>query len=648
MAGGHFHHAGGRHADPRAGSLTIAILVLWPAAALFASRAIDVLHYDLSLTVTPHEQSIVGSATLTIASLSGPCNNLLLDFADQTIYSVYINGVPADYRHLPPLLSITLPEPCDTFVVTVEYAGVPRNDGFGGLFMVQNYAFTVGQGIYSDSPSMLDRWVPCHNVPYDKASLDIRLTVPKPLRAFSNGVLVDSLFTDTTAFFHWRETHPIAPYLIAFAVGDYVSAHLPYTSSSGKPLPIQYHIFPSHLDAARKDLRFLPDMMAVFEKLFGSYPFDRYSMVEAYNRGAMEHQTMTTYSFQLFTGDNRYDYVVAHELAHHWWGNLVTCFDWKDIWLNEGFATYSEALYFENVFGKEFAASYMSRLAEEYFAEESLRGVFPIYNPSYYWGATVYKKGAWLLHMLRAQIGDDAFFETLRNYAAEYAYSAATSEDFVRLTERVSGQDLQAFFDQWLFQAGHPKLLISYRLRNLSGNYLISFSIEQRQWDQFRFSFPLEIEVVGEQSRFTFSLEINDRKQAFEFVLPEKPLAVLVDPQVRLLKSFDLIDSTHLATQPNDFVLLQNYPNPFTRGQSTIISFAVPLMDAPHDVELTVYDVLGRRIKDLFKQRAKEGLQTLRWDGSNDADLPVSSGVYWLLLRAGNVHKAHKMVLLEK
>ena len=275
---------------------------------------VDVTHYDVEVSIDMQQQSIKGRANISLSLLDG-ATSFFLHLTSPQVTKAKINGQETSFQHALDKIYFTVDNPIPSINLELEYGGTPGNDGFGGFYFQNNYVYTVGQGLNSEIPSMLRHWIPSHDVPFDKATLDLRLTVPEDQDAFSNGVLISTDTTGGQKTFHWRETHPIATYLIAIAVGDYVTLQKDYTSISGHAVPLEFYVFPEDVEKAENDWRNLPSMMEFFERQFSLYPFDRYSMAQAYNRGAMEHQTMTTYSYQLITGDNRYDYIVAHELA---------------------------------------------------------------------------------------------------------------------------------------------------------------------------------------------------------------------------------------------------------------------------------------------------------------------------------------------
>ncbi len=612
---------------------------------------VDVIHYDVSLVLDFMTKEIRGVADIDIALTDTSAESFYLHLQNLDVSAATINGGDISFLRQADKIYFQGHKPDSTFRLSIQYSGTPANDGFGGFFFQNEYVYTIGEGLNSCPPSMLRYWMPSHDVPNDKATLDLHLTVPGDLQAFSNGLLISILDNgDGTKTFTWQENHPIATYLVAIAVGPYATFSIPYTSVAGRSLPLEFYVFPEHLETAREDWKNITQMMDFFERHYAPYPFDRYSMAEAANRGAMEHQTMTTYSSQLVTGDHRYDYIVAHELAHHWWGDLVTLGDWKDIWLNEGFATYSEALYFQSLNGDKFMQTYMDRLAEIYFREVSRRGHFAIYDPEYLWGGTIYQKGAWVLHMLRWTVGDDAFWRILKSYAERYAYDNAVTTDFIAVAEEESGRDLDWFFEQWIYQPGYPDIDVSWnRQRTMSGKFAVNIEIEQKQWDKFQFTVPLEILIITDEEPVLDTLVSAQQTSSFSVELDSRPISIEIDPNNWLLKQYDIIAGPHPpGVTPTDFYLAQNYPNPFAPGETSNILYYVARLNSPHPVSIKVYNILGREIRTLVDKSLQGGYYNTKWDGKDDAGRVVPAGVYIYRLQSDSKVIERKLVLIDK
>jgi aminopeptidase N len=581
-------------------------------------------------------------------------SSLSLDLVSLTVDSVFCDSQRVDFVRTRTRLYPEWQFSGGCHQVIVYYHGTPSNDGFGGFFFGDNYIYTVGQGIYSDPPSMFRYWTPSHDVPSDKAILDAHITVPSPLQAISNGLCLRiEENPDSTKTYHWRESHPIATYLIALAVGEFAVCQHPYVSTDGDTIPIEFYTYPERFNITTEDWKNLPQMMAFFESLISPYPFDRYSMVELPNRGAMEHQTMTSYSTNLVTGDHRFDYVVAHELAHHWWGNWVTLSDWREIWLNEGFATYCEALYMEFLHGEEEMISYMADLATLYYQEVQRLGFFSIYDPDYLWGATIYQKGAWTLHMLRWLVGDSCFFDTMREYGRSFGYGNSTIADFKLKMEINSGKDLTSFFDQWIYAASTPQLRVGWDYRQSGADtFDLKLRIDQTQSGGFFYSLPLEVEIQTESGAVLDTIVLQKDSEVFVLSVSPKPEVLIIDPRGWLLKEVDIFqEPLPEGFRAGELALAQSYPNPFLPdGEKSFVEIGVQigLKHSPLPVSLKIYNVLGQEIETLVERKMSAGLYTFVWDGTDNRGDPVPSGLYFYQLKSPEKVLSKRMSIIRR
>ena len=334
----------------------------------------------------------------------------------------------------------------------------------------------------------------------------------------------------------WEHDHPIAPYLVAVAVADYE-----ILDEEVDGLPIVHWVYPDWSAEAAADFAVHRDMIPMYEDIFSiDYPFEKYGAVMVPMGGAaMEHQTCTAVNDILVDGYGTYGLVLAHELAHHWWGDLVTCATWDDIWLNEGFATYSEALAVEHYYGEAEYTQYIQGMTDTYLAWSEYEGIFPLSDPDYMWGGTVYDKGGVVVHMLRMRMGDAAFFEALWDYGDRYAYSSATTDDLQAVFQDHTSVDLELFFDQWVHQAGHPELALGVRSTELlDGTYQIDVGVEQRQpWGLWEVALPIQFH--GEEA--PIDLALTEPHQVFSFCRDEAVTSYDIDPGFEVLKDLNII-----------------------------------------------------------------------------------------------------------
>ncbi|HVG21298.1 MAG TPA: M1 family metallopeptidase, partial [Blastocatellia bacterium] len=400
-------------------------------------------------------------------------------------------------------------------------------------------------------PYAAPTWWPCVDNAQDKATAEIEITVPRGFQAASNGTLTkEESNGNRTTTYYWREDYPIATYLISVAATNYIKFEDTYTALDGSTtMPLVYYVYPEHIDLARLKFGVTRRAIEIFAPLFGEYPFlnEKYGMAEFPWGGAMEHQTMTSMGAGVVGSiSNAGQSIIAHELSHHWWGDLVTMRTWNDIWLNEGFATYSEVLFFER-FSDLNPGDLMSRSYDDGEVNGRLGGTVNaenLNNPFDDRGA-IYTKGAWVLHMLRHVLGDAEFFAALKDYREQFAYGNASTKDFQRACENRYGGSLDWFFQQWVYAGRRPVYKVSSDVSKAdpSGNYTVSLTIKQKQSheipgrDQSVYVMPLDVMIrYADGSRETRVIRNDARKQKFSFTVSKQPVAVAIDEDNWVLK----------------------------------------------------------------------------------------------------------------
>lgn len=495
---------------------------------------IDILHYDLNIDLYPEKKLLKGDAVLTGVLLDNSLNKIDLNFYDNLkISAVQLNGKNSEYINENTRLSVPLGNfSLDTFRLRIIYEGTPERRGLG--------AFTFGE-IYKRSlvynlnePAYASTWFPCNDLPSDKALLDIKISNDTSAVSVSNGVLVDTLINENRKTYHWKTFYPISTYLICVYSSEYKNFSDEYISQDKKDtMKIQYYVLPEHLEYAKIDFKDHPKITSFFAKTFGEYPFikEKYGVAEfLWQIGAMEHQTITGVGSNFVNGRNFFKDIYIHELAHQWFGDAVGPKTWKDIWLNEGFASYSEALYFENLAGSKALQSTMLSKYQDSFSNT-------VYNPgSSLFSSTVYDKGAWVLHMLRREVGDSVFFKILKTYFNEYKFKTASTADFINVCENVSNKNLEKFFDQWVF-TGKENINLKYKWHTeKSDNRFIVF-IELNQSQKYgAFNFPLEIQFDNvDNNSILKDFYITSADTTLKVQLSEKPKQIIIDPNSWLL-----------------------------------------------------------------------------------------------------------------
>jgi hypothetical protein len=361
----------------------------------------------------------------------------------------------------------------------------------------------------------------------DKATGELLITVPSELTVVSNGVLTDvDNLSGGRRRFHWSTDYPMSPYLFAFSATRYNTFGDTYAHPGGS-MPVEFFIYPGSDTTSNRALwRRSVDMLATFGDLYGPYPFidEKYAIYEFPWGGGMEHQTATGQG-------GFWESLTAHELAHQWWGDMVTCATWSDIWLNEGFATYSEALWYEHRSGTADPSALKAAMLNR--RPTMLDGTVYVHNPSnvsrIFSSDYSYRKGAWVLHTLRGVIGDEAFFAVLDAYRDRFEYLTATTDDFREVAEDVWGGDLRWFFDQWVFGGGAPAYRYGWREHELEGQRYLEVFIRQVQ-HELSFEMPVTIETLelGERRRYTVW---NDESSEHFLIPVSAPVdEVILDP----------------------------------------------------------------------------------------------------------------------
>ena len=414
----------------------------------------DALRYDLDLGVDVERDIISGTATIQARALED-LSSYNLDFTGLQISSLRVNEQLAQYSRTGQELRITPPAPLsggETFTTTVSYNGTPQTPPDEGNTPATGWVH-YDKGIYvASEPQGAASWYPVNDHPCDKATYTMRITVPNPYVVAANGLLQGAQDRGSETTYTWSTTYPVASYLVTVNMARFDRE----TAQGPNGLPIRNY-FPTDLgQAARQGFSSVPQMIDFYSSMFGPFPFEAYGAVVAdTNTGfALETQTMSLFGHNIGTGRTSQEEVVAHELAHQWYGDSVSLKRWKDIWLNEGFATYAQWLWLGHTRGQ---GAFDTRLRQMYNYVQQ-QGFPPPGNPSPndLFNQGVYLRGGLTLHALRSAVGDDAFFRTLRTYADRYKYGNANTQDLINVAQEISGKNLQDLFNRWLYGQALP------------------------------------------------------------------------------------------------------------------------------------------------------------------------------------------------
>jgi aminopeptidase N len=527
------------------------------------ARTFDVLHYLIRTRFDAPNRTVIGDETITLKPLSAGFSSFALDASDMRIESVTLlpSGAELKWTQPPDKISISLDRPyapVDAISVRIRYSATPR----GGLIFVPARPDTTlskpAQIWTQGEPEYNHHWFPCYDYPDDKATTEQYITTGASEIAISNGALAETTNNpDGTRTFHWVMNQPHSTYLTSLVVGDYVKLTDAY-----RPVPLEYYTYHGTEQTALRAFAATPEMMRVFTGLLKyEYPYQRYAqtIVTAYFFGGMENITATTHADSeiLVSGEipASTEELLAHELAHSWFGDLVTCKSWKELWLNEGFATFMEAVFKEHKEGRDAYLVEMRENARLYLLEDVLRYRRPIVfdryrNPLELFDATLYQKGAFILHMLREVVGDEIFWKSLNKYLDRHKYGNVETADLQRVFEQTSGKRLDWFFDQWIYKAGYPELSVRYTYNQAARE--LSLRVEQTQTPDAQtpavFRLPLEIELATASGAHTEHIEITQRTQAFNFKLDGKPLMIRFDRRAGVLKRLDFPQPEEMLT----------------------------------------------------------------------------------------------------
>jgi aminopeptidase N len=520
----------------------------------------DVLHYDLSVEVKPEEQSISGNVEIR-AKLLEKTGALVLDLHEALeVTAVNLISVDQDEARLEHVLPFEHEDgeirisvkkafkaielsPGGEFLLQVKWSGQPRvapNPPWDGGFQWSKTPSGAHWIATSNQMQGPDLWWPCKDQPDDEAdSARIQVTVPQGLVCASNGQLEDVSNAEGKNTYVWRVTTPINTYGIALNIAPYETISQEYTSVAGDTFAITYWVLPENVEQGRVLFQDILKQMAWFESVYGPYPFrgDKYGVVETPHLG-MEHQSIIAYGNGYrgnpWGADQGFDFLHHHEFAHEWWANLVTCRNWNDFWIHEGFGTYAQSLYTEHLHGPE---GYRKRMAE---IRRGIRNRAPVAprepmsTADVYFGDTggdIYNKGAWVLHSLRWLVGDEDFFVALRRMAYPdpelenktdgSACRFSDTDEILSIAEEHTGRDLDWFFELYLRQPTLPELE-----EKRSGGTL---TLEWKTPDGMPFPMPVEISVDGELQRI-------EMKKGKAKVKVGKSQELIVDPNTWLLK----------------------------------------------------------------------------------------------------------------
>jgi len=513
-------------------------------------QTFDAQNYTIRISFDRLRKKVVGDTTVSLKPLRSDLRTLELDAVGLVFQSVNLDpsGVELKHKILPAKIVITLDKiygPDDLISIRFKYTTVAPKKGV--YFVPADKGHS--EQIWTQGEAEENRyWFPSFDFPSDKATSEEYITAKGDETVIGNGDLIEKTHNfDGTVSWHYKMSIPHSTYLVSFVIGKFLKV-----SDEYRGIPLGFYVYPDREMVARNAFGDTKKMIAAFEELTGvPFPYNKYdqTIVAGFKFGGMENITATTMAdTEIFIGDLPFGkaYVadlVAHELAHSWFGNLVTCRNWAELWLNEGFATYMEAAYREKVVGHD---DYLKKIrgdAAEFWIDDAKtikrHGLFNLrandVDALFDNSAITYSKGSAVLHTLREQVGAEIFWRALNTYLTRNRFANVESSDLEKVMEESSGQDLKWFFDQWVYGTGAPRLDIKQRYNVRSKT--LTLTIDQMQkLDSLTppaFRLPLDIIIRSADGSNNESLEITKRSQSFSFK-SEKPLELMIDPNLKI------------------------------------------------------------------------------------------------------------------
>jgi len=522
------------------------LLTVFSISAQRRERLVDAwkpLHYDVYLTFNDQLTQIEAHTDISVEVLAQTLTTVDLDFGDMPIDSVLVSGTVTKFERTPEMLNVmlaTVAKRGDKLKITVNYHGHPKD----GLIFAKD-ADGKMSATGDNWPNRVHYWIPTLDHPSAKATVTFTISASVNYEVVANGRFITVDGNAGTSTWKFEEGKPIPPYCMVVAVSQGAKLDTPFEA-----VPLSYYVPQRDHDYAGKGFSPAAPALAFFSQTVAPYPYEKLALIiGATQFGGMENSSAIVFPSGLFSGrtndkmsarfdvPKRLEEVVAHEIAHQWFGDSVTESTWADLWLSEGFATYFAGLFVEKYDGEDAFREYMRNAAQRYFNYEkqtmtpihdaATTNLMKLLNPNNY------EKGAWVLHMLRSQLGDDAFFKGLREYYNAHASANASTEDLRDALEKSSGKNLKEFFARWVYGTGHPRYQV---LWEVSGDQTaLKVTVNQLQGGAaFLDPLPIEITVEGEKARRT--IYPKSKEATLTITLKGKLTSRELDPNDTLLK----------------------------------------------------------------------------------------------------------------
>ena len=538
-------------------SLLIILFLILCSEASFADTyprnfAIDILHYAFDLTFSDHTDELKGIASITLQCKQKNVKQIRLDLINRAdkwkgkgmqVQSVYFNNTPLNFTHKNDELLIQLnesPEIDQPITVVISYSGIPA----GGM-KIQPTKFGDRSFMCENWPNNARHWLPTVDHPYDKATCEFIVKAPAHYKVVSNGLLLEeSMIDKETKLTHWKQSIPVSCWLFVLGVADFAVQYV----DDFKGKSIQTWVYPKDREKGFLDFASpTKQVLQFYSDYVGPFAYEKLANIETQSvGGGMETSSAIFYDEKLVTGEQsvRLRNVVIHEIAHQWFGNAVTESTWDDAWLSEGFATFFTLLFIEHAYGyEEFLTGIKAARKTVYDLTKKDTSFSIVASRSAEKGLVTsgltYQKGAWVLHMLRERMGNDAFRKGIQAYYKKYYNSNTTTNEFIAEMEKAAGQDLKAFFSQYLYRPDNLQLKANWIYDASSKNVVLQ--LKQTQSSGKAFEFPLEVAIYKAGSTIPELKKFQMNGLTAEFQLPEsvKPDLLILDPRTVLLAEIE-------------------------------------------------------------------------------------------------------------
>jgi aminopeptidase N len=510
-----------------------------------SSEIVDVLEYTISLDFTDAEnKNLKGNTNVRMKPVNDNVNNVRLELLNLTIDSITCDIREISYIYDSPVIDINLSESVsanDELNIKVYYHGSPTIDrsGFGGFYFSGEYAFNMGVAISGIPHNYGKSWFPCNDNFIDRASYHFFIKTKNEHTAICNGELIniDEDQETQARTYEWKLNEFIPTYLAAIAVGPYVSYDTIYQGIE-KDIPVSIYVYPNNELKAERSFVNINAAMSAYELKFGAYKWNRVGFVAVpFRGGAMEHATNISIAAPSIDGTLNYEYLFYHELSHLWFGDLITCSTAEDMWMNEGWASYCETLFFEYVYNKEKAldyrrAAHLSVIKDCNVVDGDFHALYPM-DLTLTYSTTVYDKGASTVHALRGYLGDEVFFDVIKDFLEQNAFSDVSSYDLRDFINSNTNIDVTDFFDDWVFTGGFVHYSIDSTLIRQNGNeYDVTVFVRQKLRGRDKFANSNRVEISFLDSDFNAATKVMEFDGEFgkqTFSITFEPILVLCD-----------------------------------------------------------------------------------------------------------------------